>query len=168
MRKLTQDDVGKQIGTSEWIRFSQDEIDTFGRVTRDIDPFHMDADWARQNSPFKTTIAFGFQTLSMLTYFIHEILDWPGGIEKSPDDAMALNYGFERVRFVEPVPVDQPFRCHMTLLGIEERNPGETLGTYRCTVEVQGVDRPALVADWKGLFVSDAAKARISRDLSDI
>lgn len=165
MRKLTKQDVGSKIGVTEWIALSQSDINVFGEVTRDVDPFHMNPDWAREKSPFGTTIVYGFQTLSMLTYFIHEVLEWPTGLEEKPD-GIALNYGFERVRFVEPVPVDHPIRCHVTLLDHEERNPGEVLQTFHCEVEVKDAERPALIADWKGLFVHGQGQNRIRRDLS--
>lgn len=165
MKPLKSTDIGKKIGVTNWIELSQADIDTFGTVTRDVDPFHMSPAWAELNSPFGATIAYGFQTLSMLTYFLHEVLDWPTGLEEKPD-GMGLNYGFERVRFVEPVPVGCPIRCHVELVGLEQRNPGEELRTFKCEVEIKGTDKPALIAEWKGLFVFKEGQARISRDLS--
>jgi acyl dehydratase len=146
--------------TSEWTRFTQDEINAFGTVTRDVAPFHMDRAWAREHSPFGTTVAYGFQTLSMLTYFNHEIFGWPA--DGTPADGYALNYGFDRVRFTGPVPVDTPFRCHATLVSEDERNPGQILQTFEIEVEVQGVSQPVLVAQWLGLWVEEEGHARVA------
>jgi len=167
MRKLTSADIGTKLGTSEWITFTQDDIDAFGRVTRDVDPFHMNPKWAAEKSPYKTTIAYGFQTLSMLTYFCHEILDWPSGLEEKPD-GIALNYGFEKVRFLEPVPVDTPIRCHITLTGLENRHAGESLRHFLCEVEVKDAKKPAIVADWRGLFVDNEHQVRIEKNYAAI
>ncbi len=161
--KLTAEDVGREIGISEWISFSQDDIDTFGKVTRDEDPYHMSVDWAKHNSPFKGTIAYGFLTLSMLTYFCHEILEWPQISEEAPE-GMALNYGFDKVRFLAPVPVNKKIRCRMTLTQLDELHPGESLRTFNCIVEVEGSDKPALVAIWKGLFIESGAGQRLTSE----
>ncbi len=160
MRKITESDIGKKLGTSDWITLSQDDINTFGRITRDEDPFHMNMEWARERSPFKTTIVYGFQTLSMLTYFCHEILDWPSGLDEKPD-GIALNYGFDKVRFLEPVPANQPIRCHITLTGIDRRHEGEELRHFLCEIEIKDNSKPALTAEWKGLFIKSEHQNRI-------
>jgi acyl dehydratase len=159
--KFDPSDVGKELGVSQWISFSQEEIDTFGKVTRDEDPFHMNVEWAKTNSPFKSTIAYGFLTLSMLSYFCHEILEWSQVSEESPE-GMALNYGFDKVRFLAPVPVNTNIRCRMTLMAMAEVQPGEWLRTFNCVIEIEGSDKPALVAVWKGLFIKHGAGARLN------
>jgi acyl dehydratase len=166
MKQLHDSDIGRKLGTSEWISFSQEDIDTFGRVTRDEDPFHMNVEWAKQKSPFKQTIAYGFQTLSMLTYFCHEILEWPSGLDQKPD-GIALNYGFDKIRFIEPVPVNKPIRCHITLTGIKKRHRGENLCHFLCEVEIKGVEKPALIANWQGLFIKDEDLNRLKTNNSD-
>jgi len=158
--KLTGDDVGKRIGTSAWTSFSQGEINMFGEATRDAAPFHMDADWAREHSPFGKTVAYGFQTLSLLAYFTHEILDWP--IASAGGDGYALNYGFDRVRFTAPVPVDTPFRCHLWLSAIEPRGEGRELRRFKVEIEVEGQAHPALIAEWLGLWVSAEGHAALA------
>lgn len=165
MLELSDKDIGKKIGTSDWIVLSQTDVNVFGAVTRDIDPFHMNPDFARHHSPFKTTIVYGFQTLSMLTYFCHEVLKWPVVNADNADEAMALNYGLDRVRFLEPVPVGSRVRCHMTLTRFERKKPGELIQCFACEVEIEGKEKPALVAEWLGMVVDTAAVDRLDRDL---
>ncbi len=149
MRQITVADVGKTLGTSAWTSISQQEIDDFGRLTRDEAPLHMNPGWAKQNAPFGGTIAYGFQTLSLLAHFVHEILDWP---LDDTSQGLALNYGFDRIRFMSPVPVDAPLRCHLSLRAIETTRRGQPLFRFLVKVEVQGVQKPALIADWLALI----------------
>jgi len=150
-------DVGRLLGVSEWTRLSQAEIDDFGRATRNVAAFHMDPEWAGRNSPYGGTVAYGFQTLSLLTYFNHEILDWPAGGEGG--NGYALNYGLDRVRFIAPVPVEARFRCRLWLTAIEPKGAGRELRTFKAEIEVEGQARPALVADWIGLWIAEDAAA---------
>lgn len=113
---------------------------------------HVDPEWAARHSPFGCTICFGFLTLSLLTRFSHEILGWPTGRHA---DFYALNYGFDRVRFVAPVPVDSRIRCHMTLLEAQERTVGQILLKYGIEIEIENESRPALTAEWLGLHVAN-------------
>lgn len=145
--------------TSAWTRFTQQEIDAFGRVTRDVAPLHMDPQWARQNGPYGSTIAYGFQTLAMLTYFNHEIFGWPA--DGTAVEGYAVNYGLERVRFTGPVPVDRPFRCHLTLMSLEQRDAGQELRRFLVEVEVEGFEKPALVAEWLGLWITEPGHATV-------
>jgi acyl dehydratase len=147
------DHVGECVGTSDWVAFTQDEINAFGVATRDPDPMHMDPKWASSHSPYGQTIAFGFQTLSMLTFFSHEIIGW-SETTTADSGGYALNYGFNKVRFVGPVPVDTPCRCRLTLADVEDRGPGQKLLIWHAEVEVKGADRPALFAEWLGLWVT--------------
>ncbi|MBY6064152.1 MaoC family dehydratase [Pseudidiomarina sediminum] len=161
--KINFSDVGKDFGVSDWVSFSQQDIDTFGKITRDIDPYHMNVEWAAEHSPFKSTIAYGFLTLSMLTYFCHQILDWPQ-LSGTEPEGMGLNYGFDKVRFLAPVPVNTKIRGRMKLIDLEERHPGEWLRTFDCTIEIEGSDKPALIAVWKGLFVEPGAGRRLKQE----
>lgn len=160
MLNLGARDIGVR-RTSGWTSFTQQEVSDFGRTTRDEAPFHMDPEWARRHSPYGTTIAYGFQTLAMLTYFNHELFGWPA--DGTKDEGYGINYGIDRVRFTGPVPVGARFRCHMTLAGIEERNPGERKLTFKVEIEVEGMQRPVLVADWIGMFVVAEGHASLSR-----
>ena len=140
--------AGTDLGASPWVTITQDDLDRFADVTRDHDPMHVDPVWAAQTGPFGTTVAFGFLTLSLITHFSHQVQGWPAG-------GYALNYGFDRVRFVTPVPVGARVRGHFTLMSSEPRQDA-TLTRTAVTVEVEGHDKPAVVAEWLGLFC-DAA-----------
>ncbi|MEM8799521.1 MAG: MaoC/PaaZ C-terminal domain-containing protein [Pseudomonadota bacterium] len=160
MHRFSPDDIGKEFGPSQWTKFSQADIDGFGKNTRDIAPLHMDTEWVRKHSPFGRTIAYGFQTLSMLTYFHHQVFGWDG--ETPTDQGFPLNYGFDRVRFIEPVPVDTPFRCHFTLTSMDEPNAGEYRTCFKVEVEVEGSKKPALIADWVTYWVSEEGNQRLA------
>ncbi len=155
-----QNKIGRSIGSSPWLLIDQARIDAFARATDDLDPMHVDSEWCAAHSPFKTTIAFGFLTLSMLTSFSHQALGWINSTA-ADDGGYALNYGFDRVRLIEPVPVGSRIRAHFTLLEWNEVRPGEVRCKYGVTVEVEGQPRPALAAEWLGLWVSGEGHRRI-------
>ena len=145
--------VAQEILVSDWISISQDEIDAFGKVTRDIDPMHVDPDYAREHSPFGQTILFGFQTLSMLSHLCSPIrYRHDGGVI-----GYDLNYGLNRVRFISPVPVNARFRNRMSIKSVEQREDGAYLITSENTIEIEGQERPALVAEWIGLVSRENA-----------
>lgn len=156
--------VGKEIYVSDWTSVSQHEVNEFGRVTRDPDPIHIDPEFARTNGPFGTTVLFGFQILSLLS-FLSRPLRFQHGAGKVGYD---LNYGLNRVRFVTPIPVNARFRNHVILKKIEQRKSGDYLITTLNTVELEGASRPALVAEWLGLLSrhAGAAPARSAPDAS--
>lgn len=141
--------VGTQLGVSDWMEVEQELIDQFGRATRDLDELHVDPAWAARETPYGGTIAFGFWTLSMLTHFSHEIGMWP------VDAAYALNYGLDRVRWIHPVPVGSRIRMRCQLVDLEDRGSGQLLIRTRNLIEIQGEERPALSAEWLGLFVRE-------------
>lgn len=110
---------------------------------------HVDPTWAAQNGPFGGTVAFGFQTMSLLTYFSHQIFNrWT---ERYPALRYALNYGFDRLRLVAPVPVGSRIRGRFFLVGVEPKGTGQLL-RIAATIEIEGSERPAMTADW--LFVA--------------
>ena len=145
--------IGAEIHVSDWITVSQSDIDTFGRVTRDVDPLHMDPEHARTHGPYRKTVLYGFQTLSMLTH-----LSQPVRVE-AVDEAgdYDLNYGLNRVRFIAPIPVDTPFRNRIVVKDLHRRDDGRYLLTTTNTIEIKGSERPALVAEWIGLLARDSA-----------
>ncbi|MFN0178845.1 MAG: MaoC family dehydratase [Gemmatimonadales bacterium] len=153
--------VGQPIGTSSWMVIDQARIDAFAKATDDPDPMHVDPEWCRRQSPFGTTIAFGFLTASLLTHLSHHALGWLNSTG-ADDGGYALNYGFDRLRLVEPVPVNSRIRAHFTLLAFDEVRPDEFKTKYGVTVEIEGRERPALVAEWLGLWVSGAGHRRIA------
>ena len=101
---------------------TQSDVDAFGRLTLDEDPFHMDPEVARESSPIGATISYGFFTMSMLTHFAHQVLG-EHGIE-STDDVQMLNFGFNRVRMPEPVLVGSDIRGRFVLAGVRQRPSG--------------------------------------------
>jgi acyl dehydratase len=148
--------VGEELGVSAWFTVTQELITRFGESTCDLDWVHLDPERAARNTPFGGTIAFGFWTLAMLTYFSHEIGMWPRDVD------YALNYGLEGVRWVSPVPVGARIRNRCRLLDFEERGENRYLIRTSNTLELEGSERPALVAEWLGLFLAqgEVAQAR--------
>lgn len=145
--------IGAEIHLSDWITVSQGDIDAFGRVTRDIDPMHMDPEHARTHGPFGTTVLYGFQTLAMLTHLSRPVR--VAAVDEAAD--YDLNYGLNRVRFIAPIPVDMPFRNRIVVKDLQRREDGRYLLTTTNTIEVKGSDRPALVAEWIGLMARESA-----------
>jgi len=141
--------IGQKLGVSPWILIDQETINRFGEVTKDPDPQHVDPEWCRQNSPWGTTIAFGFQTLSMLSHMMSSVVEH----DSRRIDFHALNYGLEHVRFLTPVKAGSKIRGHFTLKDIDRRKPGQTKIVYHVEVEIEGEDKLALVADWLALAV---------------
>src|SRR3984957_15292610 len=139
--------IGREIYVSQWTSATQAEIDEFGRVTRDLDPIHVDPAFARTEGPFGTTILFGFQILSMLSHLCQPLRFQHGTGAVGYD----LNYGFNRIPFIAPIPVNAPFRNHVVLKQIEQRKNGDYLLTTINTIELEGGARPAVIAEWIGL-----------------
>ena len=133
--------VGQVVGTSDWYVIDQDRIDRFADATEDHQFIHVDPERAK-DSPFGQTIAHGFLTLSMLAPFLAT------GFPEIEEKAMGVNYGFDRVRFLAPVKSGQRVRGHWKLLALDEKKPGLWQQTAEVTVEIEGEDKPALVAEW--------------------
>lgn len=139
--------VGTELGVSDWLDVEQPMIDEFARSTKDLDRLHVNPTWAARETPYGGTIAFGFWTLSMLTHFSHEVGMWP------IDVAYALNYGLDRVRWIHPVRVGARIRMRCTLAELSSRDDNRLLIRTSNLVEIEGETRPALTAEWLGLFV---------------
>ena len=133
--------VGTEIGTSEWITVDQDRINVFADVTEDHQFIHINEDMAKM-TPFGGTIAHGFLTLSLLSKFSEGAGMVIEGVK------MGVNYGFEKVRFLAPVPSGAKVRGRFTLKSAVEKKPGQHLLTYEVTVDIEGQEKPALIADW--------------------
>lgn len=142
--------VGSVLGVSPWLEVGQPMIDEFGRSTRDMDWLHVDPSRAAREAPYGGTIAFGFWTLSMLTHFSHEVGMWP------VDAAYALNYGLDRVRWIHPVKVGARIRMRSTLMEVTDRNDRQLLIRTNNVIEIEGESRPALIAEWLGLFITQS------------
>ena len=136
--------VGHDLGTSDWITIEQDRVNQFADVTEDHQFIHVDPEKAK-DSPFGGPIAHGFLTLSLLSKFSEQ-----GGLLIEGVN-MGVNYGFEKVRFLAPVKVGKRVRGHFKLKAADEKRPGQFLLTYEITVEIEGEEKPALIADWLGM-----------------
>lgn len=134
--------IGEEIGLSPWITVDQAMIDAFAACTLDDQFIHVDPDRARAETPFGGTIAHGFLTLSLASRFAYDALPEMTG------QRMGVNYGFDRLRFLAPVPAGARLRGRFTLLEASARPDGGLLRKLRLTVEIAGQDSPALVADW--------------------
>jgi acyl dehydratase len=144
--ELFKADIGKDEGTGEWFEVTQDQINQFADVTHDHQFIHVDPEAAKA-TPFGTTIAHGFLTLSMLTKLS------AGASSAAPDPArmqgvlMGINYGFNKVRFVNPVKVNSRIRARAVTSNVELKGSSIDI-TRNFTVEIEGEDKPALVAEW--------------------
>lgn len=148
-------EIGHVFPPSDWFTISQTMISDFGAVSLDPDPMHIDPEWAAIQSPFGKTIAFGFLTVSLLTALLHSALKT--GVHTDPSTmGVYLNYGFERLRLVEPVPVDARIRGRFALNGVESDAKGRCRVTFGCKIEIEGVERPALIANWLTVWVPPA------------
>ena len=134
--------VGTQVGTSEWIEVSQERINKFAEATGDFQFIHVDLEKAKM-TPFGGTIAHGFLTLSLIP-MLGASTDGPkiGGIK------MGVNYGGNKVRFLAPVRSGKRVRSHVKLLELDEKRPGQWQQTNEITIEIEGEEKPALIAEW--------------------
>ena len=137
--------VGEEVGVSSWLAVGQARIDAFADATDDHQFIHVDPATAAQ-TPFGGTIAHGFLTLSLLSRMAAEGMLTPQGVK------MAVNYGFDRIRFLAPVRSGSRVRGRFTLDSVEEKAPGQWLLRHTVTVEIEGEDKPALTAQWLGLM----------------
>ena len=141
-RETLQDHIGEEVGVSPWLEITQENVNTFAEVTRDPQFIHVDPERAAK-TPFGGTIAHGFLSLSMLSYFAIE-----GAGTSVKGAVMGLNYGFDKVRFLAPVRVGRRIRGRSRLLSAEETKPNQYRFKQEVTVEIEGEDKPALVAEW--------------------
>ena len=135
--------VGQEIGISNWREITQSQIDQFAEVTGDHQWIHIDQERAKRESPYGSTIAHGFLTVALLSQLINEAVEIEG------DFKLRVNYGFNRLRFTGAVPSGSRIRGRFTLQSIKDVDGGVEL-TWLSTVEVEGRDKPALVAEWLG------------------
>jgi len=136
--------IGETEGTGEWFEVTQEDINTFADVTRDHQFIHVDPDACATMSPWGVPIAHGFLTLSMLTHLSASIPMDPSRLEGI---VMGVNYGFDKVRFVNPVKVGSRIRA-TSVIGAAELKGDQVQVTRNMTVEIEGQEKPALVADW--------------------
>jgi acyl dehydratase len=137
--------IGEEVGVSTWLTVDQARIEAFADATEDRQFIHVDPAAAAQ-TPFGGTIAHGFLTLSLLSRMGAEAMLLPDVLK------MAVNYGFDRVRFLSPVKAGKRVRGRFVLDSVEEKAPGQILVRHTVTVEIEGEDKPALTASWLGLM----------------
>ena len=144
--------IGAELGVSDWVTITQEMITSFGASTLDADPMHDDPAWAKEKSPFGKTIAYGFQTIGLLTHLMRTALGEPCATEPS-ELGYALNYGFDRLRLVAPVPVGSRIRGRFTLADRTTDEKGRIVHRVNAVVEIENQERPALVAEWLSVWV---------------
>ncbi len=151
MKILKRDDfeyaLGQHIGVSDWFEVTQQDINAFADLTRDHQFIHIDRKKAA-DTPFGNTIAHGFFTVSLLSHFAEN------GCGISVEGArMGLNYGFDKLRFLQPVRVGSRIRGSSQLASVVEKKSGQFLFKSNMTVEIEGVDTPAMIAEWLTMVV---------------
>ncbi|MDX6285821.1 MAG: hypothetical protein QOG53_1306 [Frankiales bacterium] len=137
--------IGEAEGTGDWFMVDQDRINAFADVTEDHQFIHVDPKLSAEMSPWGVTIAHGFLTLSMLSHLCSSIPQPP---ERLDGIVMGVNYGFEKVRFIAPVKVGSRIRASSVLSSVDLKDPNTLQSVRTVTVEIEGEDKPALVADW--------------------
>lgn len=136
--------IGKEVGVSRWFDITQERINEFADVTEDWQFIHIDPEKAAK-TPFGGTVAHGFLTLSMLAAMTYDALPAVKG------RVMGVNYGFDKIRFISPVRSGSRVRARFKLLDVTLRNPKEYLSRSEVAVEIEGIDKPALIAEWLGV-----------------
>lgn len=138
--------IGTEVGVSNWITVDQPMIDQFAETTHDDQWIHIDPVQAGQ-TPFGGTIAHGFLTLSLASRFAYDCFPLLAG------QSMSINYGFNRLRFLNPVKPGNRLRGRFVLTDVKRRSQTELMRTTALTIEIEGSETPALVAEWLGLAV---------------
>jgi len=136
--------IGQEVGVSDWIEINQARIDAFADCTEDHQFIHVDPE-AAAKTPFGGTIAHGFLTLSLMSQMSYQAAPVLQGV------AMGVNYGFDKLRFLQPVRAGSRVRGRFRLISAEEKGPGRWLIKNEVTVEIEGQDKPALIAEWLGM-----------------
>jgi acyl dehydratase len=138
--------VGQEVGVSSWHVVDQKRIDNYADVIEDHQFIHVDPERAKNETAFGTTIAHGFLTMSLLSIMSYEVMPVISGT------TMGVNYGFDKLRFISPVRSGKRVRGRFTLAEATLRKPKELQSRTHVTVEIEGEEKPALVADWIGLM----------------
>ena len=142
--------VGQELGISDWVTVDQQRIDAFASCTGDHQWIHVDVERARRESPFRGPIAHGYLTLAMVAPLATQV----GIIPR--DAAAGLNYGIDKVRFLAPVPSGARVRLRVVLVGIAPREGGQVVMKTQNTLEVEGSEKPALIAETLTLLIPAA------------
>ncbi|MCL4148745.1 UNVERIFIED_CONTAM: hypothetical protein GTU68_063759 [Idotea baltica] len=137
--------IGKDLPPSVWMTITQEMIDSFAKATQDFQWIHEDTPRTWKESPFKKPIAHGFMSVSLLSHLLEKTMS----IQSSK---MGVNYGLNKVRFPHPLPVGSRVRLCATVASVEDYEPNGMKATWNCVVEIEGVEKPACVAEWVGLM----------------
>ncbi|MEO3999959.1 MaoC family dehydratase [Mesorhizobium sp. CAU 1732] len=140
--------TGQELGVSNWVEIDQAMIDSFAATTRDEQWIHVDVERARRESTYGAPVAHGFLTLSLISGMSYEI-----GI-RPKDVSASINYGLDKLRFLSPVKAGARVRLRSTLMSFDEKSPGQFLMKCSCVVEIDGEERPALVAETLVLLIA--------------
>jgi acyl dehydratase len=138
--------VGEEVGVSSWHVVDQKRIDLYADVIEDHQFIHIDPERAARETPYGTTVAHGFLTMSLLSIMSYEVMPVIEGA------TMGVNYGFDKLRFLSPVRSGSRVRGRFTLTEARLRKPNELLSRTSVTVEIEGEEKPALAANWLGLI----------------
>ena len=138
---------GQDLEPSSWLEFTQERVNQFADATNDHQFIHTDPQKAA-SSPFGGPIAHGFLTLSLLSHLTAEKSKVPQGL------TMGINYGSDKVRFLQPVPVGSRIRALQKVLDVTEKKPGQFLIKTKVTVEIENFEKPALIAEFLGLLIT--------------
>ena len=141
-----QEMVGHEVGVSSWHLVDQKRINLYADVIEDHQFIHIDPERARKETAFGSTVAHGFLTMSLMSIMSYEVMPVIEGT------TMGVNYGFDKLRFIAPVRAGSRVRSRFTLMEAKLRKPTELQSRTNVTVEIEGEDKPALVADWIGLI----------------
>ena len=144
--------IGQEVGLSKWFDVTQARIDAFADCTEDHQFIHVDPEAAKA-TPVGGTIAHGFLTLSLASAMSYDAVAPLDGV------VMGVNYGFDKLRFLAPVPAGSRIRGRFKLLSADDRGDGRWLLKHELTVEVEGGDKPALIAEWLGMQMTQARRA---------
>jgi acyl dehydratase len=139
--------VGQELGVSDWVTIDQARINTFASCTGDHQWIHVDIERAKRESPYRGPVAYGYLTLALLAPLSMQI----GVIPK--DAAAGLNYGIDKVRFLAPVPAGARVRLRVVLAGVEPREGGQVVMRTQNTLEMEGSEKPALIAETLALLI---------------
>ena len=138
---------GAEIGVSEWILIDQSKIDDFARVTQDDQFIHVNPERAKNETDFGGTIAHGFLVLSLASKFSLDVLG------QNSQKSVSINYGFDKVRFISPVLANSLVRGRFNLKRVDINRPTELRQIYDLSIEIKGLDRPAIIAEWITLTI---------------
>ncbi|GAB1266531.1 MaoC family dehydratase [Aurantivibrio infirmus] len=139
--------IDKEVGVSDWFEITQERVNQFAEVTEDRQFIHVDPERAK-DTVFGGPVAHGFLTLSLLSYFGGQGAGL--GVEGT---TVRINYGLNKLRFLNPVRVGKKIRARYKFLGFEEKKPGNLLLRHEVTVEIEGVEKPALITESLGMAI---------------